>query len=96
MCVLLAWPAVGWAEWQVKPFIGVTFGGDNTFLALDQVSGERKLALGARVTWLGNFIGVEGEVARVPGFFQTATSRRCQQQRHDGDGQPPSDAAAER
>ena len=66
----LACPAVGWAEWQAKPFVGVTFGGDNTFVALDQVAGERKLALGAGVTWLGNFIGVEGEVARVPGFFQ--------------------------
>jgi len=66
----LACPAVGWAEWQVKPFIGVTFGGDNTFVALDQVAGERKLAVGAGITWLGNFIGVEGEVARVPGFFQ--------------------------
>jgi len=63
-------PGVGWAEWQARPFIGVTFGGDNTFLALDQIAGERKLAFGAGVTWLGNFIGVEGEVARVPGFFQ--------------------------
>ena len=68
--VWLAAPGIGWAEWQARPFIGVTFGGDNTFLALDQVAGERKLALGAGVTWLGNFIGVEGEVARVPGFFQ--------------------------
>jgi hypothetical protein len=66
----LAVPAVGWAEWQAKPFIGVTFGGETTFLALDQVAGERKLALGAGVTWLGNFIGIEGEITRVPGFFQ--------------------------
>ena len=65
----LATPAIGWAEWQARPFIGVTFGGDNTFLALDQIAGERKLELGAGVTWLGDFIGVEGEIARVPGFF---------------------------
>ena len=62
-------PGIGWAEWQARPFIGVTFGGDNTFLALDQIAGERKVALGAGVSWLGNFFGVEGEVARVPGFF---------------------------
>ena len=61
----LATPAIGWAEWQARPFIGVTFGGDNTFLALDQIAGERKLALGAGVTWLGNCLGVEGEVVEV-------------------------------
>jgi hypothetical protein len=71
----LATPAIGWAEWQARPFIGVTFGGDNTFLALDQIAGERKLALGAGVTWLGNCLGVEGEVARVPGFFDRGSQQ---------------------
>jgi hypothetical protein len=74
--LLLLQPTVGWAEWQLKPFLGVTFGGTSTYLDLDVVAEERKkLALGASVTWLGNFIGVEGEVARVPGYFQTASQQ---------------------
>jgi hypothetical protein len=73
--LIVSFPAAGWAEWQAKPFIGVTFGGSNTLLALDQVAGEKKLTVGGSVTWLGNFYGIEGEVARVPGFFQTVSQQ---------------------
>jgi hypothetical protein len=72
--VLLLQPTAGWAEWQLKPFVGLTFGGTSSFLDLDGVADERKkFVLGASATWLGNFIGVEGDVARVPGFFQTTS-----------------------
>jgi len=75
-CVLLlTLPSAGWAEWQLKPFIGLTFGGSNTLLDLDDVAGERKFMLGASATWLGNFFGVEGDIARVPGFFQTVSQQ---------------------
>ena len=72
--LLLLQPTVGWAEWQVKPFVGVTYGGTSSFLDLVGVADERKkFVLGGSATWLGNFIGVEGDVARVPGFFQTVS-----------------------
>jgi hypothetical protein len=72
--VLLLQPTAGWAEWQLKPFVGLTFGGTSSFLDLDGVANERKkFVLGGSATWLGNFIGVEGDVARVPGFFQTTS-----------------------
>ena len=72
--LLLLQPTAGWAEWQLKPFFGITFGGTSSFLDLDGVADERKkLVLGGSATWLGNFIGVEGDVARVPGFFETAS-----------------------
>jgi hypothetical protein len=58
------------AQWQIKPFLGVTFGGGTTFNDLEQAVGKPKLALGVSGAWLGNVIGVEGEIARVPGFFQ--------------------------
>ena len=75
VCALLfLQPTMGWAEWQLKPFVGVTFGGTSSFLDLDGVANERKkFVLGGSATWLGNVIGVEGEVARVPGFFQTVS-----------------------
>ena len=41
VCALLVLqPAVGWAEWQVKPFVGITFGGTNTILDFDAVAGD--------------------------------------------------------
>jgi hypothetical protein len=70
--LLMLQPATGWAEWQLKPYLGLTFGGSNTLLDLDQEAGKRKLVIGGGVTWLGNFLGVEADVARVPGFFQTS------------------------
>lgn len=73
--LLLLSPSTGWAEWQLRPFIGLTFGGDNSLLDLDQVAGERKFTLGISATWLGNFIGVEGDLGRVPGFFQTVSQQ---------------------
>lgn len=63
-------PATGWAEWQLKPFLGATFGGTTSFILPGQEAGKRKLAIGASGTWLGTFIGVEGDIVRVPGYFE--------------------------
>lgn len=63
-------PTSAWADWQARPFIGVTFGGATTFVDLDDAAGERKFTLGGSVTWLGNIIGIEADIARVPGYFQ--------------------------
>lgn len=69
--ILLAFPAAGWAEWQFKPFIGTTFAGSSTFVFTEEAASERHLVVGGAVTWLGNVFGVEGEVTRVPGFFES-------------------------
>lgn len=68
---LLLQPATAAAEWQLKPFVSVTFGSKFTFIDLDQVEGEKKFTVGGSATWLGNVFGVEGDVGYVPGFFQT-------------------------
>lgn len=70
--VLVLQPTAGWAEWQLKPYLGMTFGATDSFsgFSLDPDAGKRKLVLGAGATWLGNFLGIEGDVARVPSFFQ--------------------------
>jgi len=63
-------PATARAEWQLKPFGGVTFGGSTTLLIdLDKQAGQPKLNLGVSGLWLGNVLGVEGDVATTAGFF---------------------------
>jgi opacity protein-like surface antigen len=57
-------------EWQVRPFIGVTFGGSTTLNDPDQAVGGANLALGVGASLLGNVFGVEGELGHAPGFFQ--------------------------
>jgi len=66
---LLACPASARAEWQAKPFGGVTFGGGSPFVDLDRVQGKSKLNLGVSALWLGEVLGIEGDVATTSGFF---------------------------
>ena len=67
--VLALAPATVRAEWQVKPFGGLTFGGNTTFVDLDDVAGSPKLNLGVSTLWQGDIFGLEGDVATTPGFF---------------------------
>jgi hypothetical protein len=62
-------PVAAHAEFQVKPFGGITFGGNTTFVDFDQVAGSAKLNLGVSAVWLGEIIGIEGDVATTSGFF---------------------------
>ena len=67
-CVLLvvlfvALPATAGAEWQVKPFFGLTWGGATTFVDYEQAAGTRNRAIGATAGWLGEVIGIEGDMA---------------------------------
>ncbi len=69
--MLLLQPLTAAAEWQFKPFVGITFGSSYTSLQLDQAEKEKKFTVGGSATWLGNFIGVEGDFGHIPGYFQT-------------------------
>lgn len=57
------------AEWQLKPFGGVTFGGTTTFVNLDDAAGKPKFNLGISGLWLGEVLGLEGDVATTAGYF---------------------------
>jgi hypothetical protein len=57
------------AEWQIKPFVGLTFGGDTTLL-LEDAAGGTHVAFGLGGLLLGEIFGVEGDFGRVPGFFK--------------------------
>ena len=68
---LLAQPATASAEWQVQPFLGVTFGGGTSFVDLEHAAGHRHIAVGVSGLLLGDVIGIEADLGHMPGFFQT-------------------------
>ncbi len=71
LAVLVAAPArAAAAEWQIKPFLGVTFGGGTTFFDSDDAAGHPKVAFGASGLVIGEFLGVEADFGHTPGFFQ--------------------------
>ena len=59
------------AEWQVRPYIGFTFGGETTFVDTEKAIGTKNAVVGVSAGWLGEIIGLEGDFGRAPGFFQT-------------------------
>ncbi|MEQ1911778.1 MAG: hypothetical protein ABMA15_23365 [Vicinamibacterales bacterium] len=68
-------PKAANAEWQMRPFGGITFGGSSPFVDLDLVQGKAKLNLGASALWQGEILGIEGEVATTSGFFSGSTKK---------------------
>ncbi len=70
---LTAWlgcvPAAASAEWQIKPFGGITFGGGTTF-ALANNGASPDLTLGGDLLLLGEVLGLEADFAHTPGFFE--------------------------
>jgi hypothetical protein len=68
---LLALAAPASAEWQIYPFLGVTFGGGTSFVDLEHAAGRPNIALGVSVVLLGDLIGIEADFGQTPGFFQT-------------------------
>jgi hypothetical protein len=76
IALLLLSPAPVAAEWQIRPFIGFTFGGSTTFVNPERGSEglSRKAAIGISGGWLGEIFGLEGDFGLGPGFFQTDNS----------------------
>jgi hypothetical protein len=68
--VLLA-PSAASAEWQIKPFLGVTFGGGTTLLDLEGAVGSANVAVGVSTLLIGDTVGVEADLGYAPGFFQS-------------------------
>jgi hypothetical protein len=59
------------AEWQIKPFLGVTFGGSTTFVDLANAAGGPHVVVGVNGAWLGDIFGIDVDFAHAPGFFQS-------------------------
>ena len=71
LLVLLGLPQHASAEWQFKPFIGLTFAGTTTFVDSEQAVGMTKLCWGGDVMYLGEVFGFEGDFGSTPGMFQS-------------------------
>jgi Outer membrane protein beta-barrel domain len=64
-------PATARADWQLTPFLGLTFKGDTTLLDYEQAVGKAHWTFGGAVALMGSGpVGVEGLVVYTPGFFQ--------------------------
>lgn len=67
---LLTAPAAAAAEFQVKPFAGLTFGAQTTLVDPASGSESRHVAIGVSAVYLGEIFGIEAEASQVPKFFQ--------------------------
>ena len=64
-------PTTASAEWQLTPFLGLTFKGDTTLLDQEQAAGTTHWNFGGSVALMGSGpIGVEGLLVYTPGFFE--------------------------
>lgn len=70
LALLLLYPGAATAEWHIKPFLGLTFGGNTTFVDAEEAVGKPNGVFGVTVVLLGNVLGVDGDVATAPGFFE--------------------------
>ena len=69
--VFLGTPATASADWQLTPFLGLTFKGDTTLLDFEQATTKVHWSFGASVAFIGSGpVGAEGLVSYTPGFFQ--------------------------
>ena len=75
LALLLLLPSTSLAEWQLKPFVGIDFGGSTTFIDLDHVAGKPHVAFGVNGVVLGQVFGIEGDVSFAPGFFQASNQQ---------------------
>lgn len=59
------------AEKQIKPFIAVGFGGSTTIVDFERAAGTPATIIGVGAAVLGDLVGLDIDVARAPGFFQS-------------------------
>ncbi len=70
LALLLLLPTRAAAEWQIKPFFGVLFGGATTLIDLENGAGHPHAVFGVTGMWLGEVIGIDADLGYARGFFQ--------------------------
>lgn len=67
--LVLSWPTVAGAEWQIRPSVGVNVAQDTTFFGGDAGASPAKFGFGVAGALIGNVLGVEADFGRRRGFF---------------------------
>ena len=57
------------AEWQLKPFVAGTYGGNTTFTFVRDSDNYGHVGFGVSGLWLGEIFGLEGDWGHTPKFF---------------------------
>lgn len=71
LAVFLLAPAAASAELQLKPYVGLTFGGGTNFTTLEETaSGSRTFVEGISFVYIGEVFGVEADASYIPGYFE--------------------------
>ena len=70
LALVLGAPPTASAEWQIKPFIGVSFGGGTTFDDFEHAVGHPNKVFGVNGALLGDVFGIEADFGVAPGFFE--------------------------
>ena len=78
LTLLLLSPAETWAEWQIRPFLGVTFAGGTTLVDLAHAAGSPNIVVGVNGALLGDVIGIDVDFGHAPGFFESGDSHLVQ------------------
>jgi hypothetical protein len=69
--IVLSPRAASAQEWQIKPFLGLTFAGATTIVDPEEAADDRHLVIGGSVTALGEVIGLEADFGFASGFFES-------------------------
>ncbi len=64
------------AEWLIKPFAGLTFGGSTTFIDNELAADSPNVSIGVGGQWLGDILGLDVDLGHSPGFFDTGNPNR--------------------
>jgi hypothetical protein len=70
LTLMLLVPTRAAAEWQIKPFFGVVFGGETTLVDPENAAGSPHVVFGVTGMWLGDVIGIDADFGYAQGFFQ--------------------------
>ena len=80
LVLLLTHPAAAAAEWHIKPFLGLTFGGNTTFVDVEKAVGKPNPVFGLTGVWLGNILGVGADLRLCAGIFSAREREPADQQ----------------
>jgi hypothetical protein len=75
LAMLVLVPSRATAELQLKPYVGLTFGGGTTLIDVGDAAGSRTFVEGIGFVYIGEVFGLEADASFAPGFFDKGNQR---------------------